>query len=207
MPLDPPGCVLARQAGYDATVSTRRTIAAIALAAVAPFALSACGTSFGAQTNQQYQAGIGANLRTGPVEVYNGLFVDNGDGTATFSGALLSTEDQTIESLTVNGQPKRLAKPISLRGGQLLTLGPNGLIVVKGDGIKAGFYATIDFAARPGGDVSVQVPIVERTSEYDSVAKRAGGSAAPTQEEQADPAEGDEGRSDQDQSDTSPPSQ
>lgn len=183
----------------------RRTIAAIALAVSAPFALSACGTSFGAQTNQQYQAGVGANLRTGPVGVYNGLFVDNGDGTATFSGGLLATEAQTIESVTVDGAAKKLARPISLKPGALLTLGSAGEIIVRSD-IAAGDYVTINFAATPGGDVSLEVPVVRRTDMYADVARRpaAGGDAEPTQEQQTAPAEGDQGQSDTEQGDTSP---
>lgn len=153
-------------------MSTRRTLASITLAVAAPFALSACGTSFGAQTNQQYQAGIGSNLRTGPIGVYNGLFVDNGDGTATFSGGLLSKESQTIESVTVDGDAKKLAEPLTLKPDTLLTLGKTGEIVVKSKDIEAGDYVTISFAASPAGDVSVEVPVVARTEVYADVAEK-----------------------------------
>lgn len=192
--------------GYDATVSTRRTLAAIVLAATAPFALSACGTSFGAQTNQQYQAGVGANLRTGPVGVYNGLFVDNGDGTLTFSGGLLSEEAQTIESVSVDGAAKKLPRAISLEPDALLTLGTTGEIIIRSDDIAAGDYVTISFAATPGGDVSIEVPVVERTATYDSVAKRptSADDASTTQEEETDPAPGEDDQSETEQSDTSP---
>ncbi|WP_286930190.1 MULTISPECIES: hypothetical protein [Aeromicrobium] len=186
-------------------MSTRRTLAAIALAVAAPFALSACGTSFGAQTNQQYQAAVGSNLRTGPIGVYNGLFVDNADGTATFSGGLLSTENQTIESVTVDGAAKKLARPITLKPDTLLTLGTAGEIVVKSD-IAAGDYVVISFAATPGGDVSIEVPVVARTEMYADVAKRPTGEAKAVQEQESDPAEGGEDQSDVEQKDTSPPS-
>jgi len=204
-PLDPPGFVHARRPGYDATVSTRRKLAAIVLAASAPFALSACGTSFGAQTNQQYQAGIGANLRTGPIGVYNGVFVDNGNGTLTFSGALLSEEKQTIDSVSVDGTSKELAQPITLDPELLLTLGPKGEIIIKSDDISAGDYVTITFAAQPGGDVEIEVPVVARTETYESVAKRPGAEATPAQEAESDPAkpETDE-QGAREQSDTSP---
>jgi len=186
-------------------VSTRRTIAAIALAATAPFALSACGTSFGAQTNQQYQAGVGANLREGPLKVYNGLFVDNGDGTLTFSGGLLAGEEQTIESVSIDGAAKRLPAPIEVAPNALLTLGTEGEIIVRSRDIEAGDYVTISFAATPGGDVSVRVPVVERTETYEGVAEKAGAGQAP-QESETDPAEPETGQDAQDQQDTSPPS-
>lgn len=185
-------------------MSTRRTLAAIVLAATAPFALSACGTSFGAQTNQQYQAGIGANLRTGPVEVYNGVFVDNGNDTFTFSGALLAEEPQTIESVSIDGTTKKLAQPIELEADLLLTLGSKGEVIVSSDDIDAGDYVTVTFAASPGGDVSIEVPVVERTETYKSVAKRSGASAAKPSEAETDPAEPQTGPSDQEQADTSP---
>jgi hypothetical protein len=186
-------------------VSTRRTIAAITLALTAPFALSACGTSFGAQTNQQYQAAIGSDLREGPLQVLNGLFVDNGDGTATFSGALLSTEDQTIESVSVDGAAKRLARPIQLKADTLLTLGSAGEIVVKSDAVVEGVYVDISFAATPAGDIEVEVPVVPRTSMYDSVAERPSpGATARPQEEETDPAQPDGTNTEKD---TSPPSQ
>ncbi|MET1134105.1 MAG: hypothetical protein ABWX60_11850 [Aeromicrobium sp.] len=185
-------------------MSTRRTLAAIALAVAAPFALSACGTSFGAQTNQQYQAAVGSNLRTGPIGIYNGLFVDNGDGTATFSGALLSSESQTIESVTVDGAAKKLARPITLKPNTLLTLGPAGEIVVRSADIAAGDYVTISFAATPGGDVAIEVPVVPRTEMYANVAKRpTSGGATATQEQESDPATPESEDGDED---TSPPS-
>ncbi|MCL3838535.1 hypothetical protein [Aeromicrobium duanguangcaii] len=171
-------------------MSTRRTIATVALALTAPFALSACGTSFGAQTNQQYQASEGSDLRTGPVHVYNGLLVDNGDGTATFSGGLLATEEQTIEAVSLEGDAKKLPRPITVKPNQLLTLGAEGEIVVKLFEVTAGDYVTISFAATPGGDASIDVPIVARDSMYDSVAKRPKpGATATPQEDETDPAE------------------
>jgi hypothetical protein len=188
-------------------VSTRRTLAAIVLAASAPFALSACGTSFGAQTNQQYQAGIGANLRSGPLGVYNGLFVDNGNGTMTFSGGLLADERQTIESVSIDGAAKRLGRAITVAPNELLTLGTTGEIVVKTADIEAGDYVTISFTASPAGDVSIEVPVVERTETYADVAKRPipSGEAEQTQEQESDPATPSTEQSELDQSDTSPP--
>ena len=184
-------------------MSTRRTIATVALALTAPFALSACGTSFRAQTNQVYQASVGSDLRTGPVHVYNGLLVDNGDGTATFSGGLLADKAQTIETVSIDGAAKKLPRPISLKPQQLLTLGSEGEIIVKLFEVTAGDYVTISFAANPGGDSSLEVPIVARDSMYDSVAKRPKpGATATPQEDETDPAM-PETRDDQE--DTSPP--
>ena len=63
-----------------------------ALAAIATLGLAGCaGTGMDAQTNAQYQPGIGANVRSGSIQLFNALAVDNGDGTATFSMSIRAT--------------------------------------------------------------------------------------------------------------------
>ncbi|WP_140400217.1 hypothetical protein [Aeromicrobium sp. PE09-221] len=164
----------------------RRRIAAIALVAASPLVLSACGTSFSAQTNQQYQQSIGANLRDidAPVQIYNGLFVDNGDGTATFSGALLArAEDQVVESVEVtasgtdvnatpSGTPTLVDLPngIELRAELLAPVGADGEIIVEDDEIVEGRYALLTLNLASGGQVSLNVPVVARSEMYSSVA-------------------------------------
>lgn len=153
----------------------RRRLAAIALVVTAPLTLSACSTSFGAPTNQQYQQGIGANLREGSVQIYNGLFVDNEDGTATFSGAFLAREeDQVITSASVTPSlgapvPVTLEAPIELAAEDLLPVGSQGKIIVASDAVEAGRYVTLTLGTS-SGEVTLDVPVVERTEMYSSVA-------------------------------------
>lgn len=157
---------------YDASVNRpfSRRVAIATVALVSPFALAACGTSFGAQTNQQYQAAVGADLRQGALQVYNGLFVDNGDGSATFSGGLLSRDgDQTIDSVTIEPSGGTsvsfdLATPIELTEEVLYTAGSLGEIVATLDGVTAGTYVALTI-----NDATINVPVVERTAMYDSV--------------------------------------
>ena len=162
----------------------RRRIAAIALVAASPLVLSACGTSFSAQTNQQYQQSIGANLRDtdAPVQIYNGLFVDNGDGTATFSGALLArAEDQTVESVEVtssgtdvtaspSGTPTLVDLPngLELTAEVLAPVGTDGEIIVEDDEIVEGRYALLTLNLSSGQQVSLNVPVVARSEMYPS---------------------------------------
>ena len=169
------------------TVSLRRRrIAAIALVAASPLVLSACGTSFSAQTNQQYQQSIGANLRDtdAPVQIYNGLFVDNGDGTATFSGALLArAEDQVVESVEVtssgtdvNASPSGTPTLVDLPNGIELTaellapVGADGEIIVEDDEVVEVRYALVTLNLSSGQQVSLNVPVVARSEMYSSVA-------------------------------------
>src|SRR5689334_1587221 len=77
-----------------ARVSRRLVPRMALLATTAAFGLSGCaGTGMDAQTNAPYQSGIGANVRSGSIQLFNALAVDNGDGTATFSAAILNRAD------------------------------------------------------------------------------------------------------------------
>lgn len=166
----------------------RRRLAATALVATAPFVLSACGTSFNAQTNQQYQPGIGANVRDldKPVQVYNGLFVDNGDGTATFSGALLARgeDEQTIESIEItpgDGQSVEatLSGPMRLPAEVLVPVGEAGEIFVESPDVQAGYYVTMTLNLASGDQVSLRVPVEPRRDMYASVAQTPGTPGTP----------------------------
>lgn len=157
----------------------RRRLATIALVATAPFVLSACGTSFGAQTNQQYQPGIGANLRDkdAPVEIYGALFVENGDGTATFSGTFLThDDDRALESVQVTSSEGTsaeavLAEPLELPAEVLVPVGEDGKIIVENEDLRAGYYASVTFTLASGDQVSLNVPIEERGPVYSDVAR------------------------------------
>lgn len=160
-------------------MKTRRLTATLVLAVTAPFALSACGTGFSAQTNQQYQASVGANLRSGPIGIYNGLFVHNSGMEATFSGALLSDADVTITKVSVTSDGGTgtfdLPKPIELKADVLKTLGPAGEVVVGMESLKPGNYVTVGFITDDGAEVSLEVPVVTRTAVYRDVARVSGG--------------------------------
>ncbi|RLV54888.1 hypothetical protein D9V41_13795 [Aeromicrobium phragmitis] len=166
----------------------RRRLAATALVATAPFVLSACGTSFNAQTNQQYQPGIGANVRDldAPVQVYNGLFVDNGDGTATFSGALLARgeDERIVESVEVTpeeGQSVEAVLPGTLRlpAEVLVPVGEAGEIFVESPAVRAGYYVSMTLTLASGDQVSLRVPVEPREEMYASVAQTPSTPEAP----------------------------
>lgn len=158
------------------TFERRRCIAATVLAASAAMTLSACGSSFGAQTNKQYQPAIGANVRTGPVQVLNGLFVDNGDGSATFSGGLLNTSGDTVEltKATVSTASRSDISagpdsPIELPNDRLFTVGRLAEIFVSGASVKAGSYVTLTMTLSNAGEIVLRTPVVARDASYDTV--------------------------------------
>lgn len=160
----------------------RRRLSAATLVAIAGLTLSACGTGFDAQTNQVYQPAVGANAR-GDVESHNTQLVENGDGSATLSAAVVNTleDDQTLtgvevanedgESLTVRA-PK-IALPLA--SGQLVTLGgvdTEGVYVVT-EGAEPGDYVTITLSFSDSAPLEIQAPVVARADhagEYDDVA-------------------------------------
>lgn len=162
-----------------ASVRLRRATAVVA-ALTATLGLSACGTSFDAQTNQQYQAAIGADLRTGPVLALNTLFVDNGDGTATLSTTFVnkSDEEQTLQGVlvAVGDEAPVMVEPASdvvVPVGVSRRVGEDGEIVVELDALSAGVYADAAFTFEPAGDIEIETPVVARSDIYDDVARTA----------------------------------
>ena len=161
--------------------SPRLRSAAATLFAATAFALAGCsGTGVDAQTNQQYQAGVGANLRTGQVQLYNTLAVDNGDGTATVSAVIVNTSDETqkldaVSASTADGTTlESQTAPAIIGPGDSFNTGPAGTIVLTG-GAEAGDYVTLTLAFNRAGDVSIEAPVVTRTEMYDDVSENSGG--------------------------------
>lgn len=162
------------------TVHTRRLTAA-SLTLAASLGLTACGTGGDAQTSQQYQPGIGANVRTGEVQVYNGLLVANTDDTYSLSAGLLNTTDteQTLESVTVSplsGEGSVTAEPavpVELAPRQLFTVGRAGeLADIDGSAVELGRYAELTLTFSGAGEVDISVPIVARNASYADVAEQ-----------------------------------
>ena len=185
----------------------RRRLAATALATTALLALGGCGTSFNAQTNQVYQAAVGADHR-GEIDVLNTLFVANDDGTATFATSIVNNTDveQKLATVTVT---TLAGKQLEVRSTKMqLPLRPGTLTPVGGaadaggfailDGAETGYYVrvTLTFAATSAADsaapVTIEVPVVARTAEYEKIA------GAPTEEPTPTPTPTDETESTED---------
>ena len=165
--------------------SLRPRVAAATLFAATAVALAGCtGTGVDAQTNQQYQAGVGANLRTGQVQLYNTLAVDNGDGTATLSTVIVNTTDETQKldttSATAMGSGEQIAveaAPAIIGPGDSFNTGPAATVVLTGGIVEAGDYITLTLAFDKAGEVTIEAPVVTRTTMYSEVAKEPGGSS------------------------------
>lgn len=160
----------------------RRSIAAASLAIAATCLLSACGTSFGAQTNQVYQPAVGANER-GDVESHNTLLVANRDGSATLSAGVVNSldTDQTLTGVavtTADGTELTVRSPkiaLPLPSLLLVTLGgtTDGSVFVVTEGAEPGAYVSVTYSFSDSAPLTVNSPVVSRAEhagEYEAVA-------------------------------------
>lgn len=168
--------------------TSRRLAAGVALlAAAATLGLGGCaGTGKDAQTNAQYQAGVGANVRSGSIQLFNALAVDNGDGTATFSSAILNRGDspaklQSADATASDGSEVDVKSgPAIIGAGQVFDTGKAGVVILAGKELEAGKYVAVKLTFDRGRTVSVEAPVVARTAIYDDVATNAGGDSVAT---------------------------
>lgn len=170
---------MSRQSPATPTLRHRATAGFAALAALA---LSGCaGTGVDAQTNARYQPGVGANVRTGEIQLFNALAVDNGNDTATVSVTILNTTSSAARLTSASarlsdGKALRVTTaPAIIDSDETMSTGPAGAIIVEGPGAAAGTYADLTLKFSGGRTATVEAPIVARTEEYASVATTPGG--------------------------------
>lgn len=159
-------------------------IATATLTVAATLALASCaGTGDNAQTNQQYQAGVGTNLRSGQVQLYNALAVDNGDGTATLSTVALNTTDETqrLSSATATTSQDRpvdvVTAPAIIGPNDTFNTGPAATVMLTGGAVEPGDYFMLTLTFDRAGEVTIEAPVVTRTEMYAEVATKPGGTA------------------------------
>ena len=166
----------------------RRAPLVVCIAALAAVSVSGCGaTGVDAQTNARYQSGVGANVHTGAIQLYNALAVDNGNETATVSVTILNT---TAKALRLTSAEARLAggkklrvttAPAIIDGEETMATGPAGAVIVAGPGLEAGRYVALTLHFSGGRKAAVDAPVVGRSDVYQEVATGPGGeTATPT---------------------------
>jgi len=176
----------------------RRRIAATALATTALLTLGGCGTSFDAQTNQVYQAAVGADHR-GEIDVLNTLFVANDDGSATLSASIVNNTDAenkltSVEVTTLKGQQLPVSsteKQLPIKPGILSLVGgaadAGGLWISKG--ATAGDYVKVTLTFDKAAPVTIETPVVTRTEEYAKVVGAPSPTPTPTATESTEDSE------------------
>lgn len=151
-------------------MNVRRSIAAAAVLLAAP-ALSSCGVSFGAQTDQVYNPSVGVDDRSGQVDVLNALIVSGTDGSGTVVATLVNNDQQTDDTLKgVSGAGKDAGMTVKPGGdttipaGGLLNLATKGAVTIRGQRVVPGNFVTITFSFDRAQSVTLDVPVVSHSN-------------------------------------------
>jgi hypothetical protein len=152
-------------------VNVRRSIAAAAAILAAP-ALTACGVSFGAQTDQVYNPTVGVDDRSGEVDVLNALVVSGTDGSGTVIATLVDNDQENADSLRgVSGSGAdaqlsvKVGGPTEIPAGGLLNLATDSGITARGERVTPGNFVEITFSFDRGAAVTLDVPVVSSSNE------------------------------------------
>jgi hypothetical protein len=148
-------------------VNVRRSIAVACVLLAAP-ALSSCGVSFGAQTDQIYNPTTGVDNRTGEVDVLNALIVSGSDGSGTVVAGLVNNDPRNDDTLTDVGPGKpgkqditgTVNPPDTIKARGLLNLAQDGNVTVTGPTIKPGVFIPLTFTFAHAAAITVNVPVV-----------------------------------------------
>lgn len=151
-------------------MNVRRSIAAAAVLLAAP-ALSSCGVSFGAQTDQVYNPSVGVDDRSGQVDVLNALIVSGTNGSGTVVASLVNKNQQTDDTLKgVSGAGKDAGMTVKPGGdttipaGGLLNLATQGAVTIHGQRVVPGNFVTITFSFDRAQSVTLDVPVVSHSN-------------------------------------------
>ena len=155
-------------------VTTRRRIAACAVALAVP-ALASCAGS-PEQTDLAYTPGAGVNDRTGSVDVLHALVVSDSDGSGTVVAALVNNDDENDDGLAqVAGAGEdesvqaQSTATTPVEAGGAVQLADEGNVLVTGEQIQPGRFVNLTFSFERGESVTMMVPVVSRTGDYADV--------------------------------------
>lgn len=142
----------------------RRGLAAAALVLAAPM-LTACG--FNVQTDQDYQAGIGVNDRTGEVDVLNAVVVSAEKGTGQFLATFVNTSTKdSIRVLSVESGTQSSVLGQKLLPETALNLAQEAPVSVSGDDVAPGKFVKVTIDFDNGQQTVVNAPIVANQAEF-----------------------------------------
>lgn len=158
--------------------ATRQKILAAAAAFVALPALSACGVSFGAQTDQVYTPADGENDRQGQVDVLNALIVSGTDGSGRLIAGLANNDPaEDNELVAVQGAGENQAVTVTIDGtaeipaGEMIQLADEPMVSVEGDpeSIAPGRFVRLTFQLDSGESATLNVPVLAHDGYYSDV--------------------------------------
>jgi copper(I)-binding protein len=177
----------------NATRTRLRTVTAAAALLAVP-ALSACGVSFNAQTDQPYQPGDGVIERSGPIDVLNALVVSDTPGSGRLVAGLVNNTDEGDALTGVNGAGDDDAVSYELGdgstdipGGGFIDLSDDDVVMVQVSGseesVLPGQFLRLTLQFENADDVTVNVPVLEQNEDYEDVELP---SASPTESSESE---------------------
>jgi hypothetical protein len=172
------------------TVNVKRRLSiAAAMVVVAAPALSACG--FALQTDQVYNPAEGVDNRSGQVDILNALIVADKDRTGTVIAGLANNNQTRADQLVdvSAASPDRgvtvsmgSVRPKIPAAGYVQLADLPSAIAAKGTEVEAGRFVTLRFTFQNAESVTMDVPVVLRTSEYAGVPKPTTPAPSPTKQ-------------------------
>jgi hypothetical protein len=138
------------------------------VAALACCFLTSCAADFNAQTNQQYQAGVGTTDRSSTVYVLNALVAANDQGEGTLVGTLLNQSKnadglRAVTAADLSGDPitiPDLTQPIALPSQTAVKLQTGGAVRLSGSNLVLGDFIQVTLSFEQAAPITIQVPVV-----------------------------------------------
>lgn len=166
---------------------TRRTRRfGLLLVALALPATGGCAANFGAQTNVQFQSGVGSDNRDGAIYALNVLAVADDEGNGTVVATLINQRDDTDyvtdftavdsagDTLTTSVIPADQGSTaadsgIELASQDAVKLPDDALLQVSGDAVQPGGFITIRLTFKNAAPLEIGVPVVTDSEIYNGV--------------------------------------
>jgi hypothetical protein len=162
----------------NATKTRRLVPTAAAAVLLAVPALSSCGVSFGAQTDQYYTPTDGENNREGTVQVIDAIIISEEPGSGRLIAALANSDTENDDALTsVQGVGVDQSVQFTLEEGDT-TIPAGGVLQLADDGsavvavnadpqfVTAGGYVRVAFTFERGEAAEVNVPVLAPGETY-----------------------------------------
>jgi copper(I)-binding protein len=157
-----------------------RRAVATAVVVIATAALSGCGSSFNAQTDQIYQPAVGANNRESQVYVLNALLVTGGGTNGALVAGLLNEAgtDDVLTGVTAkasNGNDLTstiVGDQVPLPSRSLVRLSQDAAVAISGTDaaeLGAGGSISVTFTFQNADPVTLDAPIEAREGPYADV--------------------------------------
>jgi len=156
-----------------------RRAVATAVVVIATAALSGCGSSFNAQTDQIYQPAVGSNNRESQVYVLNALVVTGGTNGALVAGLLNEADtDDVLTGVTAkanNGNDLTatiVGDQVPLPSRSLVRLSQDAAVAISGTDaaeLGAGGSISVTFTFQNADPVTLDAPIEAREGPYADV--------------------------------------